>query len=153
MTDDVHTADLVIFIVHVALQVILHTGETDMAHLEIRHMMIGVMDETGQSLLIIEGAIGQSLLIIEGGIGLILHMAGGIGLTLLTAGETGHYPLTAGETAQYPHMIGGMEHYIEDANDQCLLKVLHIGVLTDPEIDICKGLSRGSLISAKLDNA
>jgi len=48
MTGDVHTADPVIFIVHVAPQVILHTGETDMAHLDIRHMMTGVMDETGQ---------------------------------------------------------------------------------------------------------
>jgi len=86
-----------------------------------------------------------------GGIGPALLTVGGIAHYHLTAGGSGQYPLTAGESGLYLHMIGGMEHYVEDANDRCLLKVLHIGVLTDPEIDICKGLSRGRLISDKLD--
>jgi hypothetical protein len=147
MTDDVHTADPVIFIVHVVLQVILHTEETGMAHLGIRHMMTGVMDEIGQCLPFIEGGIGQCLLII-GGIGLSPHMAGGIGLSPLTVGESGHYPLTVGESGHYPltkgesghclHMIGGMA--TQDVNDQCLLKILRTGVLTDLEIDICCNL-------------
>jgi hypothetical protein len=137
MTDDVHTADPVIFIVHVVLQVILHTEETGMAHLGIRPMMTGGMDEIGQCLPVIEGGIGQGLLII-----------GGIGLSPLTVGESGHYPLTVGESGHYPltkgesghclHMIGGMA--TQDVNDQCLLKILRTGVLTDLEIDICCNL-------------
>jgi len=96
------------------------------------------------------GGIGPALLTV-GGIAQYHLTAGGSGQYPLTAGERGQYPLTAGESGLYLHMIGGMEHYVEDANDRCLLKVLHIGVLTDPEIDICKGLSRGRLISDKLD--
>jgi len=158
MTDGVDTADPAIFIVHAVLQVILHTGESDMARLGIHLMITEVMDEKGQCHLIIEGGTGRSLLIIGGMIGPSLHMVGGTGLSplmvggiglsplivsgivhyLLTVGESGHGRLTVGESSHDRHMIGGMEqhHHIQDVIDQCLLQILRIGVLTDPEIDI-----------------
>lgn len=141
MTDDVLTADPVIAIVHGVLQVILHTGGADMAHLGIPHMMTEVMDGIGRCLLIIESGIGRCLLITEGGMGLSRHMVGGIGLSLHMVEGIGHSRLTVGGIGQYPLTVGGTEqhHHIQGVIDQCLLQILPIGVPTDPEIYIPVG--------------